>query len=228
MSPVKIGFIVSLLLHSLLAIAILINQDEISKISKQSNNTIAISLENINNNMENQPINQQKRHNKPKKQHKKPPKPQKIIQKQITKDTQEIQEETVIDKKDNVEEVTKDENKTEIDEEKPNDKQDLQDATASGMAQEIDTNSELYAEILRIINKYNQYPRDAYRRGITGSVEVQFVLKNNGDIQSVEVLNKIHRSLSEGAIRAINNAYKNFPKVDHNLRIKVKLTYNLT
>ena len=69
MSPLKIGFITSLLLHSLLAVAILTKQDNTLQISKRSNKTIAISLENINNKIENQPINQQKKQEKPKKQY---------------------------------------------------------------------------------------------------------------------------------------------------------------
>lgn len=81
---------------------------------------------------------------------------------------------------------------------------------------------------MRLINKHNPYPRDAYRRGITGSVEIRFTLKKNGEIEDIEILNKIHRSLGDGAINAINNAHKQFPSVNNNLRIKVKLTYNLT
>lgn len=219
-SPVKIGFIASLSLHSLLAVVILINQENSIKISKKNNNTIAISLENINKEVNDQSINQQKKYQKPKKQNMQKSKPQKVTKQEIIT-PQEIQEEQQVEK---IEEIDK-----KIDEEKVNEAQDTQDAVASsGMTQEIDTNSELYAEILRIINKYNSYPRDAYRRGITGSVEVRFVLTKNGEIQDVEILNKIHNSLGEGAIKAINNAYKQFPSVDNNLRIKVKLTYNLT
>lgn len=217
MSPIKIGFIASLSLHSLLAVVVLINQESTIKVSKKSNNTIAISLENIDKKIQEQSINQQK---KQKKQKKQKPKPQKVVKKE-TIAPQEIQEEEQIEK---IEEVDK-----KLDEEKLNEEQDTQDAVASsGMTQEIDTNSELYAEILRLINKYNSYPRDAYRRGITGSVEVRFILTKNGEIQDVEILNKIHSSLGEGAIKAINNAYKQFPSVDNNLRIKVRLTYNLT
>ncbi len=219
-SPVKIGFIASLSLHSLLVVVILINQENSIKISKKNNNTIAISLENINKEVNDQSINQQKKYQKPKKQNMQKSKPQKVTKQEIIT-PQEIQEEQQVEK---IEEIDK-----KIDEEKVNEAQDTQDAVASsGMTQEIDTNSELYAEILRIINKYNSYPRDAYRRGITGSVEVRFVLTKNGEIQDVEILNKIHNSLGEGAIKAINNAYKQFPSVDNNLRIKVKLTYNLT
>lgn len=219
MSPLKIGFITSLLLHSLLAVAILTKQDNTLQISKRSNKTIAISLENINNKIENQPINQQKKQEKPKKQYTQKPKPPKIA-KQETIIPQEIQEETQIDKQEKI--------INEIDAEKPNEAQDTQDATASGITQELDINSELYAEILRLINKHNPYPRDAYRRGITGSVEIRFTLKKNGEIEDIEILNKIHRSLGDGAINAINNAHKQFPSVNNNLRIKVKLTYNLT
>ncbi|MBR7118222.1 MAG: energy transducer TonB [Helicobacteraceae bacterium] len=104
----------------------------------------------------------------------------------------------------------------------------MQDLATSGMMQELDINSKLYAEILAIINKHNQYPRDAYKRGITGSVEIRFVLRKNGEIENIEILNKAHKSLGKGAIDAINNAYKKFPSIDNNLRIKVKLTYNLT
>ncbi|RDU57818.1 energy transducer TonB [Helicobacter sp. MIT 99-5507] len=229
MSPIKIGFIASLFLHSLLAIAVLTKEDNI-KISKQNSNTISISLENIHNRMENQSINQQKKHQKPKKHHKE--KPKKIVKKERPK-PQDIQEQI---EKIEVEEIAQitdhevvnEESSEEISQVEPNDAQDMQDSATSGMAQELDMNSQLYAEILAIINKYNEYPRDAYRRGITGSVEVRFVLRKNGEIENIEILNKIHKSLGEGAINAINNAYKKFPSINNNLRIKVKLTYNLT
>ena len=227
----KIGFVTSLLLHSLLAVAFLTKEDSI-KISKQKSNTISISLENIQNKMANQSINQQKKHQKPKKKkQKKPPKekPKKEIikPKEIPK---EVVVEEVIEPQEVVEEVVEEiaEDTTEISHEAPNDAQDTQDSATSGGAQELDMNSQLYAEILAIINKHNEYPRDAYRRGITGSVEVRFVLRTNGEIEDIEVLNNIHRSLSQGAINAIKNAYKKFPSINNNLRIKVKLTYNLT
>ena len=225
-SPMKIGFITSLFLHSLLAVAFLTKENDI-KISKQNNNRISISLENIHQKIADQSINQQKKHKKPKKHHRE--KPKKVVKKEVVKPKeipQEIAKE-VIEPKEIKEEVAQD-TSDEISNEKPNDAEDMQDSATSGMAQELDINSQLYAEILAIINKYNQYPRDAYRRGITGSVEVRFVLRKNGEIEDIEILNKIHKSLGEGAINAINNAYKKFPSINNNLRIKIRLTYNIT
>ncbi|MBR7118221.1 MAG: hypothetical protein IKC84_02460 [Helicobacteraceae bacterium] len=65
MSPIKIGFIASLFLHSLLAVAIFTKEND-RKISKQNNNTIAISLENIDNKMADQSIHQRKKQQQPK------------------------------------------------------------------------------------------------------------------------------------------------------------------
>ena len=217
MSPIKIGFIASLFLHSLLAVAIFTKEND-RKISKQNNNTITISLENIDNKIADQSIHQRKKQQQPKKRHKE--KPKEIIK------SQKIQEKN-INKQNEIEKITQDVNE-EIDTKEPNDATDMQDLATSGMVQELDINSKLYAEILTIINKHNQYPRDAYKRGITGSVEIRFVLRKNGEIENIEILNKAHKSLGKGAIDAINNAYKKFPSIDNNLRIKVKLTYNLT
>lgn len=225
MTPIKIGFIASLFLHSLLGIALLSRQDNV-KISNRQSNTISISLENINNKLSNQQINQQKRYEKPKKQHtEKPKQPNKIAKQEQS--PRPIQEEIQDNKQNEREEVAKNFSE-ETDENPPNNAKDTQDSAVAEAAQELDMNSELYAEILRIINKHNPYPKDAYRRGITGSVEIRFVLRENGEIENIEILNQIHKSLSNGAIEAINNSYKKFPSVDNNIRIKIKLTYNLT
>lgn len=223
MSPLKIGFIVSFVLHSLL-IAMFVTMDTTKQISKENNYTIAINLSNLTNTNQTgiQPIKQHKKQRKEKKKH-----PKKIVKKEIPLDNKIAENKDFEDTIPKEEEVETTESSTESNMES-NDFNDSQDADVGGGGiQMLDKNSELFAIIKNIIDKNNQYPRMAHKRGIEGSIIAEFILFKNGEISEIKILNKAHNILNQGAINAIKRSYKEFPSMNNNVKIKVTISYNL-
>lgn len=225
MSPLKIGFIASLILHSLL-IAMFVTIDKPSQISKKSNN-VSINLSNIQNvnPTQNHPIAQHKKERKSKQQ---PRKPKEVVKKEIKpqQNTPKIIEEKPQVVEEIIEESLVESNETS---DVSNDFNDTQNANmGGGGVQTLDKNSELFIMIKSIIDKNNQYPRMARKRGIEGSVVVEFVLFKNGDISDIKILTKAHKSLNQSAVNAIKRSYKDFPSMDNNVRISITISYELT
>lgn len=219
MSPLKIGFIVSFVLHSLL-IAMFVTMDTTKQISKENNYTIAINLSNLTNTNQTgtQPIKQHKKQRKEKKKH-----PKEIVKKEIPLDNKIAENKDFEDTIPKEEVVETTESSTES-----NDFNDSQDADVGGGGiQMLDKNSELFAIIKNIIDKNNQYPRMAHKRGIEGSIIAEFILFKNGEISEIKILNKAHNILNQGAINAIKRSYKEFPSMNNNVKIKVTISYNL-
>lgn len=223
MSPLKIGFIVSFVLHSLL-IAMFVTMDTTKQISKENNYTIAINLSNLTNTNQTgtQPIKQHKKQRKEKKKH-----PKEIVKKEIPLDNKIAENKDFEDTIPKEEVVETTESSTESNMES-NDFNDSQDADVGGGGiQMLDKNSELFAIIKNIIDKNNQYPRMAHKRGIEGSIIAEFILFKNGEISEIKILNKAHNILNQGAINAIKRSYKEFPSMNNNVKIKVTISYNL-
>lgn len=223
MSPLKIGFIVSFVLHSLL-ITLFVTMDTTKQISKENNYTIAINLSNLTNTNQTgtQTIKQHKKERKEKTS-------KKIVKKEIpldnkiveNKDFEDIPKEEVETAESNAESSTESNMES-------NDFNDSQDADVGGGGiQMLDKNSELFAIIKNIIDKNNQYPRMAHKRGIEGSIIAEFILFKNGEISEIKILNKAHNILNQGAINAIKRSYKEFPSMNNNVKIKVTISYNL-
>lgn len=223
MSPLKIGFIVSFVLHSLL-ITLFVTMDTTKQISKENNYTIAINLSNLTNTNQTgtQTIKQHKKERKEKQ-------PKEIVKKEIpldnkiaeNKDFEDIPKEEVKTTESNAESSTESNMES-------NDFNDSQDADVGGGGiQMLDKNSELFAIIKNIIDKNNQYPRMAHKRGIEGSIIAEFILFKNGEISEIKILNKAHNILNQSAINAIKRSYKEFPSMNNNVKIKVTISYNL-
>lgn len=223
MSPLKIGFIVSFVLHSLL-ITLFVTMDTTKQISKENNYTIAINLSNLTNTNQTgtQTIKQHKKERKEKTS-------KKIVKKEIpldnkiveNKDFEDIPKEEVETAESNAESSTESNMES-------NDFNDSQDADVGGGGiQMLDKNSELFAIIKNIIDKNNQYPRMAHKRGIEGSIIAEFILFKNGEISEIKILNKAHNILNQSAINAIKRSYKEFPSMNNNVKIKVTISYNL-
>lgn len=223
MSPLKIGFIVSFVLHSLL-ITLFVTMDTTKQISKENNYTIAINLSNLTNTNQTgtQTIKQHKKERKEKQ-------PKEIVKKEIPLDNKIVENKDFEDiPKEEVETAESNaESSTESDIES-NDFNDSQDADVGGGGiQMLDKNSELFAIIKNIIDKNNQYPRMAHKRGIEGSIIAEFILFKNGEISEIKILNKAHNILNQSAINAIKRSYKEFPSMNNNVKIKVTISYNL-
>ncbi len=58
-------------------------------------------------------------------------------------------------------------------------------------------------ELMKYLFRNVKYPREAYNRGITGKVVVNFKIQKDGEITDVRVLEKAHRLLDAEAIRVI-------------------------
>lgn len=234
MSPLKTGFIISVLFHCLLVVAFALHWD--SKKVSIHNQAISLNFSQFSNPNPQATSHKEQRKKeriskpKPQKFHHKP-KPIKeipkvaIIQKpQETREIKEAQENTQEEiQEETQEEISLDESSAESN----NEFEDSANANAGGGANTLNEDDPLFALIKSIIDKHNDYPKRAYKLGIEGFVIVEFILFNNGEISEISIANSAHKHLIQGAKDAIIRSYKEFPRLQQNRKIKMKLTYNI-
>lgn len=212
MSPFKIGFIFSLVTHlALIAIILNIYNNKIS-IKTDNNKVMSINLSNV------QSPNPPSSHKQKQEPKKKKPKKKKIVKNEALKAVEQLQEETPEDSPQEIiqEEIGK--SKEEIEEQIPE---------SGGGMQTLSEDNKLFAMIKEAIDKNNRYPKMAKRRNIQGDVLVEFVLLTNGKIKDIKAINDSNRILEKGAIEAIERSYKEFPRMLHNTKIRITISYNL-
>lgn len=84
------------------------------------------------------------------------------------------------------------------------------------------------AEIKRLIDAHNAYPRMARRMRLSGEVTVRMVLDDNGKIVELRVIeSSTHAILDEQAIRTIQEASQLFPKPDKAYTLHIPIAYQL-
>lgn len=84
------------------------------------------------------------------------------------------------------------------------------------------------AEIKRLIDAHNSYPRMARRMGLSGEVVVRMVLDDEGKIVELRVIeSSSHAILDEQTIRAIQEASQSFPKPDRAYILDIPIAYQL-
>lgn len=84
------------------------------------------------------------------------------------------------------------------------------------------------AEIKRLIDAHNAYPRMARRMRLSGEVTVRMVLDDNGKIIELRVIeSSTHAILDEQAIRTIQEASQLFPKPDKAYTLHIPIAYQL-
>lgn len=84
------------------------------------------------------------------------------------------------------------------------------------------------AEIKRLIDAHNSYPRMARRMGLSGEVVVRLVLDQNGQITELRVIeSSTHSILDNQTIRTIEEASQWFPKPDKAYILHIPIAYQL-
>lgn len=81
--------------------------------------------------------------------------------------------------------------------------------------------------IVKLIQQNIKYPKRAKILNVEGSVLIKFKILSDGSVQNIEAING-HKLLIKSSIKAIENASKNFPKVEKDITIKVPIQYSLT
>ena len=107
-----------------------------------------------------------------------------------------------------------------------------QDSSAQNQNQAINLGSNhqnpFLAEVKRLIDAHNSYPRMARRMGLSGEVVVRMVLSDEGEIIELRVIeSSTHAILDEQTIRAIQEASQSFPKPDRAYILHIPIAYQL-
>ncbi len=203
-SPLKIGFVASFVLHSSLFAFLVIDFERKISIDSMHSQALNIGLENISGKAVDS--RKMKRHHK-KKHHHKPPR-ESIIP--AEKPMPEVVEEA--------------ENSVEGDLDST-----LGVSTNLGDRVEIlGNNDALYATILDIINKNRNYPKIARIQRLQDRIQVEFVLLSSGEVMGIRIVRGRHRILNDDAIETIRRSVAEFPKMERSKKIRLMLKYDLT
>ena len=203
-SPLKIGFVASFVLHSSLFAFLVIDFERKTNIDSMRSQALNIGLENISGKAVDS--RKMKRHHK-KKHHRKPPR-ESIIP--AEKPMPEVVEEA--------------ENSVESDLDST-----LGVSTNLGDRVEIlGNNDALYATILDIINKNRNYPKMARIQRLQDRIQVEFVLLSSGEVIGIRIVRGRHRILNDDAIETIRRSVAEFPKMERSKKIRLMLKYDLT
>lgn len=90
--------------------------------------------------------------------------------------------------------------------------------------QYIDNNIQ---KITQLLSDNLYYPRSARKRGITGTILVQFTLSTSASIHSISIIKSNSEVLSRAAIQTIENLSGVFPKPQEDLTLNVPIEYKL-
>ncbi len=101
----------------------------------------------------------------------------------------------------------------------------LQEQSAKKL--EKDYLEEHLQRIVKLLQENLYYPRSARQRGVVGEVVVKFVIKENGEVERVDVLSSSSEILSNAAIKTIENLSGSFPKPKENLNLQLPINYSL-
>ena len=83
------------------------------------------------------------------------------------------------------------------------------------------------AEIQQLIKENLYYPRRARKKGIEGEVALSFVLMENGEVSSVEIIKCDYDILGRAAKRTIEELSGDFPQPKEELTITLPIVYSL-
>ncbi len=206
--PSVIGFLCALSIYASVFSTIIIGNLH-KKVAIQENGHQTISMKIASVNSGGQQTNLSKAPPKPKKhkKHKTKPKPSK-------QPIPEQKEEPIIQ-----EEAKKEEKSSNITQE---------GNIAEALAYNEGISDEFLSQIRLAISNNNPYPRIARIRGLEGEVTVEFILNIDGSLEGLKILQSTAGDiLNKTALKAINNACKQFPIPKHKVRIKVPIIYSL-
>lgn len=205
-SPLKIGFIASFILHSSLFAFLVVDFKRIERINSMASQGLSLSLENISGaNIDSQKMKKKhKKHHH--RHHRKIPRDTIIpLEKPLPEESEEIADNADSD----------------ID-------STMGASTNLGERVEIlGSGDALYATILDIINKNRNYPRIARARKLQDKIQVEFILLTSGEVKKIRVIRGRHDILNDDAVDTIKRCAGQFPKPERNKKVRVNVVYDL-
>lgn len=203
-SPLKIGFVASFVLHSSLFAFLVIDFERKTNIDSMRSQALNIGLENISGKAVDS--RKMKRHHK-KKHHRKPPRESIIPAEKPMPEVVEEAENSVEGDLDSTLGVS---------------------ANLGDRVEILGNNDALYATILDIINKNRNYPKMARIQRLQDRIQVEFVLLSSGEVMGIRIVRGRHRILNDDAIETIRRSVAEFPKMERSKKIRLMLKYDLT
>ena len=204
LTPSKIGFLASLLLHMLFVYFIIAKLQPV-QVAENGVNTITLALATIQTpSVQDTP----KPTPKPSKIHKKQPKP--IPKKAHNPVPQEIAEQT-----------------SESMRAAQADEQNFGDVVQRTAKNDGEYNA-LYDKIQNAIAQKQEHPFMLRKRGIEGEVTVEFDVFTDGRVDNISVVRPSqYEAFNEASVKAIKDASKNFPKLERDQGFTMVLRFNL-
>lgn len=87
---------------------------------------------------------------------------------------------------------------------------------------------ENFAKIRAAIEKHKKYPKNAQKMRQQGKAEVQFLYKKDGLVTAIKILKSSgFSSLDDGAIKCIERAVIDFPRLDRDYLIRIPIGFRL-
>ena len=207
-SPLKIGFVASFLLHSSLFAFLVVDFKRVHKEPSMSSQAMSLSLENISG----EAIDSRKmkrHHKKHRHHHRKPPREAILPAEQFEK--QEFIEQEI----------------AENSEDSDVDSTMAASANVGDKVEILGSGDALYASILDIINKNRKYPKMAIIKRLQDRIQVEFVLLTSGEVVGIRLINGRHRILNDDAIATIKRSAGEFPKPERSKKVRVNVVYDL-
>ena len=206
LTPSKIGFFASLLLH-VLFVYLILEKLQPTQVAQNSIDTITLALATI------QTPSQQDTQPKP------TPKPRKIQKKQQPKPLAQKAHNPV--PQEVVEQTSESINAKQANEQNSGD-------AVQRTAKNNGEYNELYDKIQSAITQKQEHPFMLRKRGIEGRVTVEFDVYTDGKVDNINVVQPSqYEAFNKNSIKAIKDASKNFPRLQHNQKFVVVLEYNL-
>lgn len=202
-SPLKIGFVASFVLHSSLFAFLVIDFERKISIDSMHSQALNIGLENISG----KAVDSRKMKRQHKKHHRKPPRESIIPAEKPMPEVVEEAENSVESDLDSTLGVS---------------------ANLGDRVEILGNNDALYATILDIINKNRNYPKIARIQRLQDRIQVEFVLLSSGEVMGIRIVRGRHRILNDDAIETIRRSVAEFPKMERSKKIRLMLKYDLT
>lgn len=206
LTPSKIGFLVSLLLH-MCFVYLIVEKFHHTQIAQNGVHSITLALATIQTPSMHEA--EPKPTHKPHKKQKKQPKP--MPQKAHNPAPQEVVEQT-----------------SESMRAKEANEQNFGDVVQRTAKNDGEYN-EIYDKIQSAITQKQEHPFMLRKRGIEGEVTVEFDVYTDGRVDNISVIRPSqYEAFNEASVKAVRDASKNFPRLQHNQGFTVVLKYNLT
>lgn len=84
-----------------------------------------------------------------------------------------------------------------------------------------------YGKFIEFVNANRQYPREAYQKGIRGTVTCQFIVHPDGTVSNVTLVRKANQLLNEEALRVFNLMPRWIPGRVDGIPVPVRVTESI-